>query len=105
MSIIINPRRACAERVTVVVSCVCVCVCVCMYVCLSEHAILAVRAVPSAKYPPIISSSHVNIKVILADMGLPYYSKSTWILTDTMCIIGIVIDTKLDTNRYQKRVA
>ena len=45
----INPRRACAERVTVVVSCVCVCVCVCLsvclYVCLSEHAILAVRAV------------------------------------------------------------
>ena len=29
----INPRRACAERVTVVVSCVCVCVCVC--VCMS----------------------------------------------------------------------
>ena len=28
---IINPRRACAERVTVVVSCVCVCVC--LYVC------------------------------------------------------------------------
>ena len=34
--VIINPRRACAERVTVVVSCVCVCVCVCLYVCLSE---------------------------------------------------------------------
>ena len=46
---IINPRRACAERVTVVVSCVCLSVClyVCMYVCLSEHAILAVRAVRS----------------------------------------------------------
>ena len=29
--IFINPRRACAERVTVVVSCVCVCVC--LYVC------------------------------------------------------------------------
>ena len=41
----INPRRACAERVTVVVSCVCVSVC--LYVCLSEHAILAVRAVRS----------------------------------------------------------
>ena len=26
---IINPRRACAARVTVVVLCVCVCVCVC----------------------------------------------------------------------------
>ena len=34
---LINPRRACAARVTVVVSCVCVCVClsVCMSVCLS----------------------------------------------------------------------
>ena len=30
---VINPRRANAERVTVVVSCVCVCVCVC--VCMS----------------------------------------------------------------------
>ena len=47
--IIINPRRACAERVTVVVSCVCVCVCVsvCLNVCLSEHTILAVRAIRS----------------------------------------------------------
>ena len=35
MSIIINPRRACAARVTVVVLCVCMCVCVyvCMCVC------------------------------------------------------------------------
>ena len=29
----INPRRACAARVTVVVLCVCVCVCVCVSVC------------------------------------------------------------------------
>ena len=29
----INPRRACAERVTVVVSCVCVCVCACVRAC------------------------------------------------------------------------
>ena len=35
-SIIINPRRACAERVTVVVLCVC-----------HAHAILAVRAIKS----------------------------------------------------------
>ena len=28
---IINPRRACAARVTVVVLCVCVCVSVCVY--------------------------------------------------------------------------
>ena len=27
---LINPRRACAARVTVVVLCVCVCVCVCV---------------------------------------------------------------------------
>ena len=52
---IINPRRACAERVTVVVSChVCVCVCVCLYVCLSEHAILAVRAVRSITKDAIV---------------------------------------------------
>ena len=35
----INPRRACAARVTVVVLCVCVyvCMCVCMCVCVSTH--------------------------------------------------------------------
>ena len=38
MYTIINPRRACAERVTVVVLCV--------YVC-HAHAILAVRAIKS----------------------------------------------------------
>ena len=47
---IINPRRACAERVTVVVSCVC------LYVCLSEHAILAVRAVRSITKDTIVLS-------------------------------------------------
>ena len=41
---IINPRRACAERVTVVVS------------CLSEHAILAVRAVRSITKDAIVLS-------------------------------------------------
>ena len=30
---IFSPRRACTEKVTVVVSCVCVCVC--LYVCMS----------------------------------------------------------------------
>ena len=34
---IINPRRACAARVTVVVLCVCLCVCVC--VCVSRPLI------------------------------------------------------------------
>ena len=46
MSIIINPRRACAERVTVVVSCV----------CLSAHAILAVRAIRSITKDAIVLS-------------------------------------------------
>ena len=51
---IINPRRACAcaERVTVVVSCVSVC----LYVCLSEHAILAVRAIRSITKDAIVLS-------------------------------------------------
>ena len=40
-SAVVNPRRACAARVTVVVLCVCVCVCVC--VCLSP-LILALQA-------------------------------------------------------------
>ena len=43
---IINPRRACAERVTVVVSCVCV--------CLSAHGILAVRAIGSITKDAIV---------------------------------------------------
>ena len=30
-TLVINPRRACAARVTVVVLCVCVSVCVCVY--------------------------------------------------------------------------
>ena len=50
--IIINPRRACAERVTVVV----LCVCVCMSVCLSEHAILAVRVIRSITKDAIVLS-------------------------------------------------
>ena len=45
---IINPRRACAARVTVVV------LSVCLYVCLSEHAILAVRAVRSITKDAIV---------------------------------------------------
>ena len=55
---VINPRRACTERVTVVVSCVCVSVClsVCLYVCLSEHAILAVRAIRSITKDAIVLS-------------------------------------------------
>ena len=36
---IVNLRRACAARVTVVVLCVCVCVCVCvcLFVCYKSH--------------------------------------------------------------------
>ena len=56
VNFIVNPRRACANRVTVVVSCVCVCLSVCMYVCLSEHAILAVRAVRSITKDAIVLS-------------------------------------------------
>ena len=44
---IINPRRACAERVTVVVWCVC------MYVC-HAHAILAVRAIKSVTKDTVV---------------------------------------------------
>ena len=36
--------------------CVCVCVCVCVSVCLSEHAILAVRAVRSITKDAIVLS-------------------------------------------------
>ena len=36
--IIINPRRACAARVTVVVLCVCVCVCLCVCVSVSTYS-------------------------------------------------------------------
>ena len=49
-AIIINPRRACAERVKVVVSCVCVC----LYVL--THAILAVRAIRSITKDAIVLS-------------------------------------------------
>ena len=47
---IFNPRRAFAARVTVVVSCVC------LYVCLSAHAILAVRAIKSITKDAIVLS-------------------------------------------------
>ena len=47
---VINPRRACAARVTVVV------LSACLYVCLSEHAILAVRAVRSITKDGIVLS-------------------------------------------------
>ena len=47
---IVNPRRACAARVTVVVLCVCVCLSV------SPHAILAVRAITSKTKDTIVLS-------------------------------------------------
>ena len=50
LSPIFNPRRACAARVTVVV------LCVCLYVCLSKHAILAVRAIRSITKDAIVLS-------------------------------------------------
>ena len=51
---LINPRRACADRATVVVSCVCLSVC--LYVCLSKHAILVVCAVRSITKDAIVLS-------------------------------------------------
>ena len=55
------PRRACASRVTVVVSCVCVCV----SVCLSAHAILVVRAIKSITKDTIVFKHPIcgNIKM------------------------------------------
>ena len=59
-SAFINPRRACAARVTVVVLCVCMCVCmyVCVYVC-----------------PLIPAASHIGItkeryQLILRNTGI-----------------------------------
>ena len=49
LTLIFNPRRACAERVTVVV----LCVCVCMYVC-HAHATLAVRAIKSVTKDTVV---------------------------------------------------
>ena len=49
---IINPQRACAERVTVVVSCLCVC----LYVCLSAHAILAVHTIKNITKDTVVLS-------------------------------------------------
>ena len=49
-SLVINPWRACAARVTVVV------LYVCMSVCLSAHAILAVRVIKSIMKDTIILS-------------------------------------------------
>ena len=79
---IINPRRACAERVTVVVSCVCVCVCVyacvCVSVCLSEHAILAVRAIRSitkdaivlsVRFAAILKLSYSKVRAVFTHLG------------------------------------
>ena len=47
---LINPRRACAARVTVVVLCVCVCLSV------SPHAILAVCTITSKTKDTIVLS-------------------------------------------------
>ena len=47
---VINPRRAFAARFAVVVSCVC------LYVCLSAHAILAVRAIKNITKDTIVLS-------------------------------------------------
>ena len=67
--IIINPRRACAERVTVVV------LCVCMYVC-HAHAILAVRAIKSVtKDTVVLNVRFAAIIIIMAFFFKLSYSK------------------------------
>ena len=53
---IINHRRACAERVTVVV----LCVCLCMYVC-HAHAILAVRGIKSVTKDTVVLRYQVGL--------------------------------------------
>ena len=52
--IIINPRRACAARVTVLG--LSFCLSFCLSVCLSGHAILAVRAIESIMKDTIVLS-------------------------------------------------
>ena len=52
--LLLTPRRACAARVTVVV--LYVCMCVYLSVCLSAHAILAVRAIKSITKDTIVLS-------------------------------------------------
>ena len=65
---VISPRRACAARVTVVVSCVCV------RVCLSGHAILAVCVVKSITKDTIVLSVRFEaiLKIIVFFLKLPY---------------------------------
>ena len=53
-TVIINPRRACAARVTVLG--LSFCLSVCLSVCLSGHAILAVRAIKSIMKDTIVLS-------------------------------------------------
>ena len=42
--LLVNPRRTCAARVTVVVVSLCVCVCVCLSVCVSVKSHLTLEA-------------------------------------------------------------
>ena len=48
----VNPRRACAVRVTVVVLCVCMCVCMCVHSYLPPHTLESQKEIPtdSAQY-------------------------------------------------------
>ena len=64
-----NPRRACAARVTVVVL-LCVCVSVCLSV--SPHAILAVRTITNKTKETIVLS--VEFEAIKKDV----FSKNVW---------------------------
>ena len=75
------PRRACAERVTVVVLCVCV--------CLSAHAILAVRAIKSVTKDTIVFRKCLCSTPVLA---YPDFSRSFILDTDASNVgIGAVL--------------
>ena len=62
---VINPRRACTARVTVVVLCVCMCVCmyvcmcVCMYVCMC--VLYVCPLIPAASYIGITKERYQRI--------------------------------------------
>ena len=63
-ALIINPRHACAARVTVVVLCICMCVCVCMCV----HSYLPPHTLESQKRYQRI---HRNTGIVLNFADFP----------------------------------
>ena len=55
---VINSRRACTARVTVVVLCVCVSVCVCVCVCAHAYLAIHLRCAARHKTRTIARSAH-----------------------------------------------